>query len=140
MRYEVVLSRRAPSRLLKKQMTTALLFSPRRAGGPRTDRSDAAQAPSAAEHRPRRARVALSEIVAGSSYGLGREVSNAHQVVGREGKRKHPVTRRRPRCPGLRISPTGLDPPKISSTRLRRRRPTAEPAWPVVRAANAPGA
>src|SRR5438445_1941787 len=43
---------REPSRLLKKQMTTALLFSPRHAGGPRTERSDAALASSAAEHRP----------------------------------------------------------------------------------------
>src|SRR3989449_5947964 len=103
-------SSQSPSRLLKKQMTTALLFSPRRAGGPRTDRSDAAQAPSAAEHRPRRARVALSEIVAGSSYGLGREVSNAHQVVGREGKRKHPVHTASAPVPRLAHQPDRLEP------------------------------
>src|SRR3989454_5942109 len=101
---------REPSRLLKKQMTTALLFSPRHAGGPRTDRSDAALASSAAEHRPRRARVALSELVAGSSSGLGREVSDAHQVVGREGKRKHPVHAAGPPVPRLAHQPDRLEP------------------------------
>src|SRR2546428_3764120 len=91
-------------------MTTALLFSPRRARGPRTDRSDAALASSAAEHRPRRARVALSELVAGASYGLGREVSDAHQVVGREGKRKHPVHAAGAPVPRLAHQPDRLEP------------------------------
>src|SRR5438132_13266766 len=91
-------------------MTTALLFSPRRAGGSRSDRSDPALASFAAEHRQRRARVALSEIVAGSSYGLGREVSNAHQVVGREGKRKHPVHTASAPVPRLAHQPDRLEP------------------------------
>src|SRR2546428_5567826 len=91
-------------------MTTALLFSPRSARGPRTDRSDAAPASSAAEHCPRRARVALSELVAGASYGLGREVSDAHQVVGREGKRKHPVHAAGAPVPRLAHQPHPLEP------------------------------
>src|SRR2546427_6969366 len=91
-------------------MTTALLFSPRSARGPRTDRSDAAPASSAAEHCPRRARVALSELVAGASYGLGREVSDAHQVVGREGKRKHPVHAAGAPVPRLAHQPDRLEP------------------------------
>src|SRR3989454_9527976 len=91
-------------------MTTALLFSPRSARGPRTDRSDAAPASSAAEHCPRRARVALSELVAGASYGLGREVSDAHQVVGREGKRKHPVDTAGGPGPRLAHQPHRLEP------------------------------
>src|SRR5437773_8403239 len=101
---------RAASRLLKKQMTPALLFSSPHAGGPRTDWSDAALASSAAEHRPRRARVALAELVAGASYGLGREVSDAHQVVGGEGKRKHPVHAAGAPVPRLAHQPDRLEP------------------------------
>src|SRR5437879_12127220 len=65
-----------PSRLLKKQITTALLFSTRRAAGPRADRTDGPLTSSAAYHRPRRARVAFSEPGAGRSYGLGGELSD----------------------------------------------------------------
>jgi phosphoglycerol transferase len=42
-------------------------------------------------------------------------------------------SRRGPRCRTLRISPSVLSQPKISSTRLRRRWLTAWPAWRVVR-------
>src|SRR5437773_12399136 len=134
---------RAASRLLKKQMTPALLFSSPHAGGPRTDWSDAALASSAAEHRPRRARVARAELVAGASYGLGREVSDAHQVVGGEGKRKHPVHAAGAPVPRLAHQPDRLEPAEdllhALAPLLADRVPRVPGGAAVDRAATVPG-
>src|SRR5438445_10841191 len=99
-----------PSRLLKKQMTTALLFSTRRAAGPRADRTDGPLTSSAAYHRPRRARVAFSEPGAGRSYGLGGEISDPNQVVRGEGEREHPVHAAGAPVPRLAHQPDRLEP------------------------------
>ena len=83
----VARGRGAPSRLLKKQMTTAFLFSTPRGEGPASDLSDAQPSSSVADDQPPRARVVVPETVARRSYGLGREVPDADQVVRGKGKR-----------------------------------------------------
>src|SRR5437899_11917032 len=80
-----------PSRLLKKRMTTALLFATRLGAGPRAQRCDALHPLWAVEARRRRASLARSKTTDGRSYGLGRAVSDPHQVVRDEGEGEHPV-------------------------------------------------
>src|SRR3989442_5697209 len=91
-------------------MMTALLFSARHAVGSKADLSNVPLASAAADHRPRRARVALSETSVGRSYGRGREGPDADQVVGREGKRKHPVHAAGAPVPRLAHQSDGLEP------------------------------
>src|SRR5213594_4645433 len=91
-------------------MMTALLFSTRPAAGSRADLNNVPLASAAADHRPRRARVALSETGVGRSYGRGREGPDADQVVGREGKRKHPVHTAGAPVPRLAHQADGLEP------------------------------
>src|SRR5437773_481305 len=91
-------------------MTTALLFSTRRAASARAELSDGRRASGAANLRPPRAGVARAETVPGHSYGLGREVTDAHQVVGGEGQRKHPVHAPGAAVPRLAHEPHRLQP------------------------------
>src|SRR5438445_11586943 len=75
-----------PSRLRKKRMTTALLFSTRCARGPLSEWKDAQEPSRAADCGPRRDRPRRAETVPGRSRALGREGSNPDQVVRGEGK------------------------------------------------------
>src|SRR5216117_2149101 len=88
------------SRLLKKRMTTALLFSTRSSGGPAGD--------------PRGVRLPAdlrsSGPVRSPSYRLGREVSNPNEVVDGQGKGKHPVHAAGPAMTGLSHQADGLEP------------------------------
>src|SRR5437667_8875566 len=90
-RQKAVTKIRTPSRLLKKQMRTALLFSTRRVADARAGRRDGPRASSAIGPEAPLACTARAETDPGSSYGLGREVADANQVVRREGQRKHPI-------------------------------------------------
>src|SRR5213592_2917313 len=87
----LVRPQKTPSRLLKKQMRTALLFSMRRVADARAGRRDGPRASSAIGPEAPLACTARAETDPGSSYGLGREVADANQVVRREGQRKHPI-------------------------------------------------
>src|SRR5207245_1479451 len=98
------------SRLLKKRMTAALLFSTRLGAGPRAQRCDALHPLWAVEARRRRASLARSETTDGRSYGLGREVSDPHQVVRGEGEGEHPVHPAGASVPCLAHQSDGLEP------------------------------
>src|SRR5204863_10040564 len=88
------------SRLLKKRMTTALLFSTRSSGGPAGDPRGV--------RRP--ADLRSSGPVRSPSYRLGREVSNPNEVVDGQGKGKHPVHAAGPAMTGLSHQADGLEP------------------------------
>src|SRR5438046_8845668 len=79
-----------PSRLRKKRMTTALLFSTWCARGRSAERSDAHGPSRGADCGPRRGRTGRLEAIANCSRVLGREVADPDHVVGGEGKRKQP--------------------------------------------------
>src|SRR5438046_9410906 len=91
---------RITSSLLKKRMTTALLFSTRSSGGPAGD--------------PRGVRLPADLRSSGPvrypSYRLGREVSNPNEVVDGQGKGKHPVHAAGPAMTGLSHQADGLEP------------------------------
>src|SRR5437879_10712494 len=103
-------SGRLSSRLRKKGMTTALLFSTRCAGGPLSEWKDAQEPSRAADCGPRRARPRRAETVPGRSRALGREGSNPDQVVRGEGKCKHPVHAAGAPVPRLGHQPDGFEP------------------------------
>src|SRR5438552_5963561 len=91
-------------------MTTGLLTFTRRAGGPLSEGNDAQGRTRAANCGPRRSRAGRSETVASHSYGLGREISDADQVVRGESERKHPVHAARTPMACLPHQPDGLEP------------------------------
>src|SRR5439155_380834 len=98
------------SRLRKKRMTTALLFSTRCARGPLSEWKDAQEPSRAADCGPRRDRPRRAETVPGRSRALGREGSNPDQVVRGEGKCKHPVHAAGAPVPRLAHQPDGFEP------------------------------
>src|SRR5256712_7053163 len=98
------------SRLRKKGMTTALLFSTRCARGPLSEWKDAQEPSRAADCGPRRDRPRRAETVPGRSRALGREGSNPDQVVRGEGKCKHPVHAAGAPVPRLAHQPDGFEP------------------------------
>src|SRR2546427_7642333 len=120
-----VMTSPTPSRLLKKRMTAALLFSTRLGAGPRAQRCDALHPLWAVEARRRRASLARSETTDGRSYGLGREVSDPHQVVRGEGEGEHPVHPAGASVPCLAHQSDGLEPAEDLFERFRRRWLTA---------------
>src|SRR5438552_15477179 len=91
-------------------MTAALLFSTRLGAGRRAQRCDALHPLWAVEARQRRASRARSETTDGRSYGLGREVSDPHQVVRGEGEGEHPVHPAGASLPCLAHQSDGLEP------------------------------
>src|SRR5437016_3449028 len=99
-----------PSRLRKKRMTTALLFSTRLGEGAWAQRCDALHPLWAVEARRRRTSLALCETTGGGSYGLGREVSDPHPVVRGEGEGEHPVHPAGAPVPCLAHQSDGLEP------------------------------
>src|SRR5439155_26383632 len=62
------------------------------------------------EGRRRRTSLALCETTGGGSYGLGREVSDPHQVVRGEGEGEHPVHPAGAPVPRLAHQSDGLEP------------------------------
>jgi anaerobic selenocysteine-containing dehydrogenase len=126
-----------PSRLLKKQMTAAFLFSTRPVGSRSTDLNDARLASSVADRRPPRICVGSSEAIASHSCDLGREVSDPNQVVSGQRKRKHPVDPAGAPVPRLAHEPDRLQPERVSEitgipvadiVRLTREYATTQPS------------
>src|SRR5690348_13081145 len=94
-----------PSRLLKKQMTAALLFSTRPVG-----RSTELIDVRLADRQPRRICIGFSAPIAGRSCRVRREVSDPNQVVRGQRKRKHPVDTAGAPVPRLAHEPDRLQP------------------------------
>src|SRR5437879_12222106 len=98
------------SRLRKKRMTTALLFSTRCARGPLSEWKDAQEPSRAADCGPRRDRPRRAETVPGRSRALGLEGSNEDLVVLGERKCKQPVHAAGAPAPRLGHQPDGFEP------------------------------
>src|SRR5207249_11975567 len=100
----------ASSRLLKKRMTTALLFSTWRTAGRESGAGDGASPSSAADHGPRRSRAETSETIAPGSCLLRGEITEANEVIGSEGQGEHPVHAAGPAMPRLTHQSDRLEP------------------------------
>src|SRR5207302_5351163 len=114
-----------PSRLLKKWMTTALLFSTRLGAGPRAQRCDALHPlwPSKPGGDEPALRVPRRPTDAHTVWAVRFRIRT--RLYAARAKVNIQSTRRVPRYRVLRISPMVLSQPKISSTRFRRRWLTA---------------